>query len=180
MCDFLSYLSLFSLPKLLSRDNNGLVLLCVCVVACVCWCSLISFIFSNLLCTKVFAVSFSRKILKKQKVSFVRSRRMTSVVLTPTQTQKIKQEYGTPTYVYSYERLTENARNILNMPSAFGVTVRFAMKANPSVSILKCLRHAGIRHIDASSVYEVQRALLAGFEIDHISLSTQDVEPRIR
>ena len=45
--------------------------------------------------------------------------------------------------------------------------------ANPSVSILKCLRHAGIRHIDASSVYEVQRALLAGFEIDHISLSTQ-------
>eukprot|EP00938_MAST-03A_sp_MAST-3A-sp1_P004213 g4213.t1 len=59
------------------------------------------------------------------------------------------------------------------MPSAFGVTPRFALKANPSVSVLKCLRHAGIRHIDASSVYEVRRALLAGFEIDHISLSTQ-------
>ena len=43
---------------------------------------------------------------KKSKSILCSFSRMTSVVLTPTQTQKIKQEYGTPTYVYSYERLT--------------------------------------------------------------------------
>jgi diaminopimelate decarboxylase len=41
-------------------------------------------------------------------------------------------------------------------PNAFGLTVRYAMKASPNAAILKVLRKAGL-NIDASSGYEVRR-----------------------
>jgi len=85
----------------------------------------------------------------------------------------VKQDFGTPTYVYSYRKLRENARIVLGMPNAFGFTPRFAMKANPSISVLRTLRNAGITRVDASSIYEVQRAVDAGFPLENISLSTQ-------
>jgi diaminopimelate decarboxylase len=46
---------------------------------------------------------------------------------------------GTPAYVYDLEHLQKNAGEVLAFPNAFGITVRFAMKASPNATILKIL-----------------------------------------
>jgi diaminopimelate decarboxylase len=80
---------------------------------------------------------------------------------------------GSPVYAYSLEKLTENADACLAFPNAYGLTVRYAMKASPNSTILKIFNSKNI-HIDASSGYEVRRAMSAGIPADHISLSTQE------
>ena len=88
--------------------------------------------------------------------------------------RRIASEHGTPCYVYSQERLEAQADAMLAFPNAFGLTVRFAMKASPSAAILRIFHRKGL-HIDASSGWEVRRALRAGFEAARISLSTQEL-----
>ena len=48
------------------------------------------------------------------------------------------------------------------------------MKASPNAAILKTFKKAGL-NIDASSGYECERAMLAGFAGEEISLSTQEL-----
>jgi diaminopimelate decarboxylase len=93
--------------------------------------------------------------------------------LTPKDCVDVKEKFGTPTYVYDLARLTEQATKAKAFPNAYGLTVRYAMKASPNAAILKVFRKAGL-HIDASSGYEVHRAVKAGFGYDQISLSTQE------
>lgn len=93
--------------------------------------------------------------------------------LTPNEAKAVRDEFGTPTYVYDLNRLEEQASKALNFPNAFGLTVRYAMKASPNAAILKVFRKKGL-NIDASSGYEVYRAVKAGFEYENISLSTQE------
>lgn len=81
---------------------------------------------------------------------------------------------GTPLYAYSMAKLNENADACLAFPNAFGLTVRYAMKASPNGSILKLFNNKGI-HIDASSGFEVKRAMAAGVPAENISLSTQEL-----
>ena len=93
--------------------------------------------------------------------------------LTPAEAVAVREEYGTPSYVYDMARLKEQAAKALQVPNAFGLTVRYAMKASPNAAILKVFRNAGL-NIDASSGYEVLRAVEAGFDYSDISLSTQE------
>jgi diaminopimelate decarboxylase len=86
----------------------------------------------------------------------------------------IAKDFGTPIYVYSEQKIRENAQKCLDFPNPFGLTVRFAMKANPSASILRLFQSLGL-HFDASSGWEVRRALLAGIEGSRISMSTQEL-----
>jgi diaminopimelate decarboxylase len=86
----------------------------------------------------------------------------------------IANDYGTPVYVYSEAKIRENARLCLAFPNPFGLTVRFAMKANPSASILRLFQSMGL-FFDASSGWEVKRALLAGIHPERISMSTQEL-----
>jgi len=81
---------------------------------------------------------------------------------------------GTPLYAYSLAKLNENADACLAFPNAYGLTVRYAMKASPNGSILKIFNQKGI-HIDASSGFEVRRALSVGIPPENISLSTQEL-----
>lgn len=83
--------------------------------------------------------------------------------LTPGDVKKVRDEHGTPAYVYDLARLKEQAGKVLAFPNAFGLTVRYAMKASPNAAILKVFRSAGL-HIDASSGFEVRRAVKAGGE----------------
>jgi len=94
--------------------------------------------------------------------------------LSPAQVEEVREQFGTPTYVYDMATLQKQAAAALSFPSAFGVTARYAMKSSPNAAILKVLREAGM-HIDASSGYEVQRAMLAGYAPEQISLSTQEL-----
>lgn len=85
----------------------------------------------------------------------------------------IADQFGTPLYVYDRATLEAYAKDVLAFPNAFGLTARYAMKAAPNASILRLFNQLGL-WIDASSGYEVHRALSAGYEAHKISLSTQE------
>jgi diaminopimelate decarboxylase len=93
------------------------------------------------------------------------------VELTFEQAVDIKKRFGTPAYVYSERLLKERAEEVLAFPHAHGLTARYAMKANPDENILRLFDEMGL-HIDASSGYEVQRAILAGINPSNIQLTT--------
>jgi len=63
---------------------------------------------------------------------------------------------------------------LLGMPHAYGLEVKFAMKANPSRGLLQVIARQGLG-IDASSLNEAVRARLAGIPCSRIMLTTQDV-----
>lgn len=94
--------------------------------------------------------------------------------LTPEQALAAREAHGTPLYVYSAAALERQAKAALAFPNAFGLTVRYAMKASPNAAILKRFTKLGL-HIDASSGWEVRRALRAGVPAGNISLSTQEM-----
>src|SRR6476619_4598312 len=83
-----------------------------------------------------------------------------------------RERFGTPCYVYDRRTLESVARAALSFPAPFGYTLRYAMKANPSIGILSLFRELGL-DIDASSDFEVERAIRAGFEPSQIQLTSQ-------
>jgi diaminopimelate decarboxylase len=92
--------------------------------------------------------------------------------LTPTQAAEVRERFGTPCYVYDQRTLEAAAREVLAFPHAFGLTARYAMKANPNAAILRLFLGLGL-HIDASSDHEVERALRCGAAPDRIQLTSQ-------
>ena len=97
-----------------------------------------------------------------------------SVFLTAETTAACVALAGSPTYAYSLPKLQDAVEQVLAFPNLYGLTVRYAMKACPNAAILKYFSSQGI-HMDASSGFEVQRALSAGIPPEHISLSTQEL-----
>ena len=93
--------------------------------------------------------------------------------LTREQAESVRKSFGTPVYVYDEASLRRNAEAVLGFPNAFGLTARYAMKANSNAAILQILDRLGL-HIDASSGAEVERALRAGIDAAKISLSCQE------
>jgi diaminopimelate decarboxylase len=85
---------------------------------------------------------------------------------------QVRDRFATPCYVYVRSALEAAARRALAFPAPFGLTVRYAMKANPSRGVLHLFRALGL-HIDASSDHEVERALRAGFPAGSIQLTSQ-------
>ena len=78
----------------------------------------------------------------------------------------------TPRYEYSRSKIEERLTEFKSLQAPFGITVRYALKANPHAEIVKMMNEAGV-HFDASSSYEAQELLEQGVEGSHISLSSQ-------
>jgi len=94
--------------------------------------------------------------------------------LTREQIKRIQNEHQLPVYVYSEKILRQKARECLAFPNAFGLTVRYAMKANPNLNILKIFAQEWL-YIDASSSFEAHRAIqAAGVQPNKIQLTTQE------
>jgi diaminopimelate decarboxylase len=91
---------------------------------------------------------------------------------------EVRERFGTPCYVYDRAALEATARQLLAFPAPYGLTLRYAMKANPSRGILTLFRGLGL-HVDASSDWEVERALRAGFAGEQIQLTSQMPSRRI-
>lgn len=83
-------------------------------------------------------------------------------------------KHGTPCYVYSKSMLLKQGKDLVSFKSPYGLTARYAMKANPHVEILRLFQSLGI-WIDASSEYEAQVALEAGFPAEKIVLNSQQL-----
>jgi diaminopimelate decarboxylase len=90
------------------------------------------------------------------------------------QVRSIRDQFGTPCYVYDENALRRQADAALRFPHAFGLTVRYAMKASSNATILRIFDRMGL-HVDASSGYEAWRAIRAGVTAQRISLSTQEM-----
>jgi diaminopimelate decarboxylase len=97
---------------------------------------------------------------------------MSHATLTLEQAAAVRERFGTPCYVYDRAALEAVAKEALAFPAPFGLTLRYAMKANPSRGVLALFRDLGL-HVDASSDHEVERALRAGFPPDTIQLTSQ-------
>jgi len=124
-----------------------------------------------------FSTAFTRgSSTKTSRSSLSASANPTESVFLTAETAKkcIDTAGASPCYAYSLSTLKENAEKCLAFPSAYGLTVRYAMKACPNGTILKLFNQSGI-YIDASSGYEIRRAMEAGVPADHISLSTQEL-----
>lgn len=92
--------------------------------------------------------------------------------LSEAQVCSIAETFGTPVFVYSQTEIEKKCEEALQFPNAFGLSVRYAMKANPNANILKIMKAKGIC-IDASSEYEVTRALASGFPHASIMITSQ-------
>ncbi len=99
--------------------------------------------------------------------------------LSPAQVRNIANEFGNPIYVYSENKLKRSAQEALNFPNAFGLRVRYAMKANSTAEIIKLFNSMNV-HFDASSSYEVKRLLMIGIEPDKIQLTAQELAPDLK
>ncbi len=98
--------------------------------------------------------------------------------LTAEKAAEVRERFGTPCYVYDRAALERTARRLLAFKVPYGFTLRYAMKANPSREILVLFRDLGL-HVDASSDWEVERALRAGFAPARIQLSSQMPSTRL-
>jgi diaminopimelate decarboxylase len=83
--------------------------------------------------------------------------------------REIADQFGTPVYVYSLETLRQSINEIKKLSPV----TRYAMKASSNARILQEMLANGVK-IDAVSVYEVQRAIRAGYKAVDICF-TSDV-----
>lgn len=70
--------------------------------------------------------------------------------------------------------MVEAFNKLKNMDSAYGLEVKYAMKANSNATILRIFKELGAK-IDASSLNEARRAFLAGFKYSDITYTTQEI-----
>jgi diaminopimelate decarboxylase len=94
--------------------------------------------------------------------------------LKPQTALQIRERFGSPVFVYDQASLEARAREVLAFPNAFGLKARYAMKACSTAEVLRVLTATGL-HIDASSAFEVERAIRAGVPAEHIQLTTQEL-----
>ena len=90
------------------------------------------------------------------------------------QVRIIRKKFATPTFVYDQTTLEAQAQKALDFPNAYGLTVRYALKACPSIAVIRILNQIGL-HIDASSGYEAHRAMRAGVPAQHIQITAQEL-----
>lgn len=91
---------------------------------------------------------------------------------TATTVRELVTRHGSPLYIYDQAHIRERARSLAAQPAGYGMTVRYAVKANPHPDIITLMAQEGL-HFDASSSYEAEQLLAQGIPGSKISLSSQ-------
>lgn len=99
---------------------------------------------------------------------------MEKIILSKKNLKDLKANYELPLFVYLEDEIEYFAKQFLNFESAYWLDVRFAMKSNPNKSILKKFDELWIK-IDASSIYECERAINAWILPQNILLTSQEI-----
>lgn len=94
--------------------------------------------------------------------------------LTPDQVRTIREQFGTPVFVYDELSLERQAKFMLDFPNAFGLTVYYSLKGGASGAVIRLFDRLGL-HFDASSIWEAIRALAVGVAPGKILLTAQEV-----
>jgi diaminopimelate decarboxylase len=87
---------------------------------------------------------------------------------------RLVQQWGTPVYLHDQAYIENSCEQLLNMPNAYGLHVRFAMKANSDRTVLRVVTNKGL-DLDCSSLDEAARAHAAGVPYSRMMLTTQEV-----
>ncbi len=95
--------------------------------------------------------------------------------LSPQEVREVATTFNTPVFVYDEAGIRAQVALLKGLPSAYGHTIRYSLKACPSAAIIRVFDSAGVR-FDASSVWEVVRAVRAGVTPDKILLTAQEAD----
>jgi diaminopimelate decarboxylase len=87
---------------------------------------------------------------------------------------EIAEQFGTPVYVYHGEKILEQYAKLKSAFSGETTMIKYALKANNNISILRLLRSAGAG-LDAVSINEVQLGMMAGFKPSEIIFTPNSV-----
>ncbi len=93
--------------------------------------------------------------------------------LSTAEVRSLVKTYGTPIFVYDEKAMLKNMEYMNTLPHTNGLTIRFSIKSQPNRFILRLFNSRGI-HFDASSEWEVKRALRAGIDAQRILLTSQE------
>lgn len=88
--------------------------------------------------------------------------------------QQVMQQYGSPLYVYNGNKIVEQYKRLVNAFDGVKLKLKYAMKANNNLHILRLLKSQGCG-LDAVSIQEVQLGLMAGFSADEILFTPNSV-----
>ncbi len=99
--------------------------------------------------------------------------------LSPEQVRTVREQFGTPVFLYDEAALERQARIINEFPNAFGLTVYFSLKGNSTGAIIKIFDRLGLS-FDASSLWEALKVLAVGVEPSKILLTAQEVPEDLR
>jgi diaminopimelate decarboxylase len=95
--------------------------------------------------------------------------------LSPHEVREVATTFSTPVFVYDERGIRDGVALLKGLPSAFGHTIRYSLKACPSAAIIRVFDSEGVQ-FDASSVWEVVRAVRAGVAPDRILLTAQEAD----
>lgn len=94
----------------------------------------------------------------------------------------LAQQFGTPSFIYSAQRVRENIERVKHTLSVIGGQQQhrlfYAMKANRFAPLLTFLKQTGLCGIDACSPAEVEQALSCGFVPKDISFTATSLSPQ--
>lgn len=89
--------------------------------------------------------------------------------------QNLVSQFGSPSFVYSTERVKANLLRVQNALDAAGLkgrsSIYYAMKANRFAPLLRFIQQTGLCGIDACSPNEVKHAISCGFAASNISFT---------
>lgn len=94
--------------------------------------------------------------------------------VTPEVVVESAERFGTPQYFYDEVVIDNKCDDVLSMPNAYGLTPRYAMKANSTAAILQLINGKGL-HLDLSSLNEGRRAHFALVPYKKMMLTSQEV-----
>jgi len=95
--------------------------------------------------------------------------------LSPSEVRQVAETFGAPVFVYDEQRIRDGVALLQQLPSAFGHTIRYSLKASPSAAVIRVFDDLGV-HFDASSVWEVVRAVRAGVAPERVLLTAQEAD----
>ncbi len=93
-------------------------------------------------------------------------------MLTNSQLTQLGNDHGLPLFIYDCSYLQERAQQLMQLKLPFGITPRYAVKANNHPEIIALFNEVGLS-FDASSSYEAAELINQGIAAEKISLSSQ-------
>jgi diaminopimelate decarboxylase len=94
--------------------------------------------------------------------------------LQPHEVLRIAEQYGTPVFVYDFDSIKRHYEYFASIPNAYGLKIRYSVKANPNRNILRIFDKLGAR-FDVSSTWEAKRVIDAGVKPTKILLTGQEM-----